>query len=141
MEILSVSSSRFYASCWEARQSCIWITTATGGSGSGTQDNDFWLWSRQTNATYAATGILIDGQGDKGSGDGNVSLNRFNFIEATYDGGDGIVVGYSDTNEFGQIRSSHVGALLTGNPAVFANNSYVPPSTIAVSGYTYDNYY
>lgn len=140
IKISSVTCSRIYISAWECRKTAIWIATENA-TGPGTQYNDFWLFARQTNGSYNGTGILIDGAGGWSASPsvGNVSLNRFHYLDARYAGGDGIVVGFADTNKFYDIFAQHTGSAKTGNPVVFANDTYTPPSGVAVAGYTYNN--
>ena len=141
IEITQAAYSTFNFGCAEARVTCIWGSTLlSGGEAPGWAHNDVWLYARNVSASYNATGILLDGRGGWGvGGTFNVSLNRFHHLEADYAGGDGIVFGYSDTNKIGSVYTYHYGSATSGSPLVFANNAYVPPSGVAVAGYSYDN--
>ena len=107
----------------------IYLTTTLATDSPGSQDDDIWLDSRQTNSTSTATGILIDGA--QGS-NWNVSYDRFWSLFAWYNKGDGIVIGDTDNNSYYNI-STYAQPGATGTPAVFAAPNYTPPNGTAVS--------
>lgn len=147
IEIEQAAYSTFSFGCAEAVKTCAWLTTLpSGGEAPGFQNNDVWIWARDVGASNnsTATGILIDGQPSWAAGLQNVSFNRFHILDASYAAGDGIVVGFSDTNQFFRLQAYHFGSSTTGSPIVFAAGAsaaapnapnYVPPSGVAVHGY------
>jgi hypothetical protein len=135
LKISQVSHSKFDVGVAEPRSIGLWMTTQTIADAPGTQDNDVWVQSRSTSATYAPTGIFIDGNA---AGNWNVSYNRFHRLFAWYALGDGVVFGNSDNNVIYDLSTQpNPGA--TGKSAVFANTGYTSPNGVATTWHAYDN--
>ena len=120
VKIEQVSNSVFYIGAADGQLGNIWLTTepASFGDGPGNQNNDFWLWSRNSSGTYSPTGVLIDG-GSTSSW--NTSFNRFHMLWLWYAKGDGVVFGWGDNNLVEDLVTFPDGTTHGGTPAVFAN--------------------
>lgn len=129
-KIASVSGSQINIGVSEPRVTGAWLTTQPSlVDAPGSQQDDIWIWSRSTSASFSPTGILIDG----GQGSNfNVSGNRFWFLGALYKLGDGIVLGNNDSNQFYSITAVPSSGA-TGTPVIIASPGYVMPSGGTVS--------
>jgi hypothetical protein len=128
-----VSNSIINIGVGEARSINAWFTTepVAFGDGPGNQNNDIWVWSRNTSATYSPTGLLIDGSAGS---NWNTSFNRFHQIWVWYAKGDGVVFGWGDNNLVYSIEAFPDGVNHGGTPMVFANTAYVDKAGNAVHG-------
>lgn len=122
----------------EPRSIGAWLTTGAAAftDAPGTQNNDIWIQARSTSATYLPTGILLD-SGIASAW--NTSFNRFHFLNAWYNKGDGIVFGNSDNNIIYDIRTFPDPNAGTGRPVVFASSLYTMPNGLTVQGFAYDS--
>lgn len=102
-------------------------TSAAITDAPGIQENDISVMSRQTNSTYAGTGILFDGNSNF-----NVSYNRIGALFAWYNKGDGIVFGSQDNNTVDSVRAyPQPGA--TGSPVIVAAPGYTMPNGLSTT--------
>ncbi len=142
-KIVHASHGRFSLGASEPTQTGIWVTTLDLPDGPGTQDNDFWLYSRVTSAASTATGIFIDGNHAAVLGGSNrfwnTSYNRFHRLSVWRASGDGIVFGDSDNNLIYDMIGYQQPAASGGRPIVFASTGYTSPNGQAASGAAYVN--
>ena len=133
VKIAQVNHSMFDFGVAEPRSIGAYLTTTTTADAPGTQSNDITINARSTSATYAPTGILIDG----GAGSSwNVSYNHIHRLYAWYAKGDGIVFGNSDNNVIEEL-STYPQPGATGSQVVFATPGYVMPNGLTVTGSPY----
>lgn len=142
-KITQVSHSVFRLGAAEPTLTGIWTTTATIPDSPGTQDNDFWLYSRVTGLTNKATGIFLDGNSDVCSVQAgncwNTSYNRFHKLFVFRTNGDGVVFGDSDNNIVTDLGVFASPGSMGGTDTVFAADRYVSPNGQRASNLSYNN--
>lgn len=122
--IESVTTSMFRLGGAECNVDNIYIdnTPNSSVSGPGSQQNDYWLYSRQSTNAGTGVGIEMDAQYTPGP---NISYNEFHEIYAWYRNGDGIDFGDSDNNLVDVLRtfpnSGTANVTSKGSPTICAN--------------------